>query len=203
MRIIGITGPSGCGKGFLSAALTEHGYVHADADKIYHDLLVSSAPLREELVRAFGADIEKDGVIDRKILGSKVFGAKNRRKLEKLNKITHKYVCREYVKLILTLKAEGAKGLIIDAPLLIEARLHKLCDINVLALCDFETRVTRIMARDGISRETALLRLHSQKPVEFYMNACDYIFINDRHAGAAAEAAAHIEELLKGRANIE
>ncbi len=195
MKIIGITGPSGSGKGFLSAELAKLGYVHADADKIYHDLLANSAPLREELVHTFGGDIEKDGVIDRKILGSKVFGAKNKRKLEKLNKITHKYVCREYIRLILALKAENAKGLIIDAPLLIEARLHKLCDINVLALCDFETRVTRIMARDNISREAALLRLRSQKPVGFYTNVCDCIFIND-HASAAAEAAAHIENLL-------
>ena len=196
MKIIGVTGPSGCGKGFLSAELAKLGYIHADADAIYHNLLQSSAPLREELVRAFGAEIERDGVIDRKIFGSKVFGVKNRRKLEKLNKITHKYVCREYVKLILKLKAEDAKGLIIDAPLLIEARLHKLCDINVLALCDFETRVSRIMARDNISREAALLRLRSQKPIEFYTNICDYIFINDHHAGAATDAAAHIEQLL-------
>ncbi len=196
MKIIGITGPSGCGKGFLSAELAKLGYVHADADKIYHDLLASSAPLRGELVRTFGKEIEKDGVIDRKILGSKVFGAKNRRKLEKLNTITHKYVCREYIRLILQLKAENAKGLIIDAPLLIEARLHKLCDINVLVLCELETRVTRIMARDNISREAALLRLRSQKPIDFYTNVCDYIFINDHHAGAAADAAAYIEQLL-------
>lgn len=195
MKIIGVTGPSGCGKGFLSAELAKLGYIHADADAIYHDLLQSSAPMREELVRAFGAEIERDGVIDRKILGSKVFGAKNRRKLEKLNKITHKYVCREYVKRILQLKAEDAKGLIIDAPLLLEARLHKLCDLTVAVLCDEETRVQRITARDGIDREAALLRIRSQKPIAFYANRCDYAFWNDS-ADAAKETAAHIEQLL-------
>ena len=196
MKIIGITGPSGCGKGFLSEELAKRGYVHADADAIYHDLLGRSAPLRKELVRTFGADIEKDGVIDRKVLGGKVFGAKNRRKLEKLNKITHKYVCRAYVQLILQLKAENVKGLIIDAPLLLEARLHTLCDLTVAVLCDEETRVTRIMARDGIDREAALLRIRSQKPIAFYAKHCGYAFRNDS-ADAVQETAAHIDNLLQ------
>ena len=196
MKIIGITGPSGCGKGILSAELAKLGYVHADADKIYHDLLACSAPLREELVRTFGKDIAKDGGIDRKILASRVFGAKNRRKLEKLNKITHKYVCREYIRLILKLKAEDTKGLVIDAPLLIEARLHKLCDLNVLVICNLETRLARVMARDNISRESALLRLRSQKKTDFYLRACDYVFVNDGDAEAALDAANNIEKLL-------
>lgn len=200
MKIIGVTGPSGCGKGFLSAELAKRGFVHADADAIYHDLLKSSAPLREELMHTFGADIEKDGVIDRKVLGKKVFGAKNHRKRKKLNKITHKYVCREYVKLILLLKSESAKGLIIDAPLLLEARLHKLCDLTVAVLCDEETRIERITARDGIDRETALLRLRSQEPITFYASHCDYAFWNDS-ADAAKEAAAHIEKLLYEESN--
>ena len=195
MKIIGITGPSGCGKGFLSAEFARRGYVHADADTIYHDLLCTSAALRQELVRAFGSEIEKDGTIDRKVLGAKVFGAKNRRKLEALNKITHKYVCREYIKQILELKEAGAKGIVIDAPLLIEARLHKLCDLNVLVICDLETRIARIMARDGISRAAALLRIRSQKPIDFYMRACDHVFVNDGQE-SAADAVCCIEKLL-------
>ena len=104
MKTIGITGQSGSGKGYLSGIFASLGYVHADADKIYHDLLSSSKELRRELVAAFGEDIEKDGEIDRVALGKKVFGKKNARKLLRLNKIAHKYVCREYVKLIISLK---------------------------------------------------------------------------------------------------
>lgn len=197
MKIIGITGPSGCGKGYLSAELAKRGYVHADADAIYHDLLENSAPLREALVRAFGSDIAKDGMIDRRVLGKKVFGAKNRRKLEKLNKITHRFVCREYVQLILKLKAENAKGLIIDAPLLIEARLDKLCDLNIAVLASEEIRIARIMARDGIDRGAALLRIRSQKPIDFYAEPCGYLFVNNGEADVTA-AADDIESLIHG-----
>ena len=179
MTIIGITGQSGSGKGYLSATFEKLGYIHADADKIYHELLLSNKEMRRELVAAFGNDILKDGDIDRKVLGKKVFGSKNARKLTKLNKITHKYVCREYVKLIISLKEQNAKGLIIDAPLLIEARLHKLCDFTIYVYCEEEIRVERIMKRDGISREAALLRIRSQKPWSFYTAQCDTAIVNN------------------------
>ena len=188
MKIFGITGPSGSGKGRLSEALAARGFVHADADAIYHELLASDADLRAELVRAFGADVEKDGAIDRKALGKKVFGAKNRRKLERLNKIAHKYVCREYIQRICKCKAEGVKGFVIDAPLLFEARLHTVCDLVVTVLADEEVRVSRIMARDGIDRDAALLRIRSQKPVEFYVKHCDYLFVNNDGADAPVAA---------------
>lgn len=199
MIIIGVTGQSGSGKGFLSSEFKKLGYIHADADKIYHELLENCSELRCELVRAFGADIEKDGKIDRRVLGAKVFGKKNLRKLEKLNKIAHKYVCREYVRLIMRAKADGAKGLIIDAPLLIEARLDKLCDACVCVAASREVRVQRIMARDGIGRDAAELRINSQKPLEFYARACGYIYLNDGDGDAAAFAADIDKTLTEGK----
>lgn len=197
MTIIGITGQSGSGKGYLSAAFEKLGYIHADADKIYHELLLSNKEMRRELVAAFGNDILKDGDIDRKVLGKKVFGSKNARKLTKLNKITHKYVCREYVKLIISLKEQNAKGLIIDAPLLIEARLHKLCDFTIYVYCEEEIRVERIMKRDGISREAALLRIRSQKPWSFYIAQCDTAIVNNGILPLDGDAKS-IDNLLHG-----
>ncbi len=179
MKLIGITGQSGAGKGYLAAALAKLGYIHADADKIYHELLKSNSDLKNELVRSFGNDITSNGEIDRKKLGAAVFGKKNARKLKKLNRIAHKYVCREYIKLIVSLKKENVRGLIIDAPLLIEAGLNKLCDINVLVLCDREKRIERIMKRDNIDRASAELRIDSQKDIGFYLKHCDTVFVNN------------------------
>lgn len=197
MKTIGITGPSGSGKGHLSAELEKLGYVHLDADKIYHGLLDSSEELAAELVRAFGREIEKDGKIDRKALGTRVLGRKNARRLQKLNKITHKYVCREYIKHIIFYKEQGAKGIIIDAPLLVEARLDKLCDINVFVTASREVRVSRIMARDGIDRAAAERRIDSQKEDTFYAKYCQHIFLNNGEENAA-DFALEIDRLMDG-----
>ena len=185
MVIIGITGQSGSGKGYLSAEFAKLGYIHADADKIYHTLLSSSDALKQELVSEFGSDIEKDGEIDRKALGEKVFGKKNSRRLQKLNKISHKHVCREYIKMIIKAKENGAKGFVIDAPLLIEARLHKICDVCICVICSRETRIERIMKRDGIDYSAAKLRIESQKPLAFYTSQCGLIFLGDGSEDAA------------------
>ena len=196
MKIIGITGQSGSGKGHLSAQFEKLGYIHADADKIYHGLLASNAELKAELVCAFGKDILSNGEIDRKALGRKVFGTENARKLLKLNKIAHKYVAREYISLIRKLKSEGAKGIIIDAPLLIEARLDKICDTTVFVAADRETRIMRIMARDNLDRAAALLRIDSQKDESFYAKHCKHIFINNGSEDASIFAA-DIDKLLE------
>ena len=185
MKIIGITGQSGSGKGHLSREFEKLGYFHADADEIYHRLLDESEELRSELVNAFGSDIERGGKIDRKILGQKVLGKENARKLMRLNKITHKYVCREYIKLICTLKAQSAKGLIIDAPLLIEARLDKICDTNIFVTADEEVRISRIMERDSIDRSAAVRRISSQKDATFYARFCQHVFINNDGSDAS------------------
>ncbi len=178
MKIIGITGQSGAGKGTLSQEFEKLGYIHADADKIYHELLSSSEELKSELVNAFGKEIITNGEIDRKVLGKLVFGKQNERKLLLLNKIAHKYVCREYIKLIVSIKESGDKGLVIDAPLLIEARLHKLCHTNILVTCGKEERINRIIKRDKISKDAALTRINSQKDISFYTPHCDRVFIS-------------------------
>ncbi len=197
MKIVGITGPSGSGKGYLSAELEKLGYVHLDADSIYHSLLSSSDEMKAELVRAFGSEIEKDGEIDRKALGAKVFGKGNARRLLRLNKITHKYVCREYIKHIISYKEQGAKGIIIDAPLLIEARLDKLCDTNVFVTASREVRVSRIMERDKIDRTAAKMRIDSQKDDTFYAKCCQHIFLNNGEE-SAADFALELDRLLDG-----
>ena len=189
MIIIGITGQSGSGKGNLAHEFEALGYIHADADKIYHALLEENEELKAALVKEFGEDVRTDGRIDRKKLGAKVFGKKNARKLLKLNKIAHKYVSKKYIKLIIDAKERGEKGIIIDAPLLLEARLDKICDATIAVICGEEIRMERIMKRDGISEEAARLRLSSQKPLEFYTCACDYIFLNDGSESAADFAA--------------
>ena len=185
MIIIGITGQSGSGKGYLSAEFAKLGYFHADADKIYHRLLKTSDVLKGELVNEFGAGIVKDGEIDRKALGAKVFGEGNEKKLERLNKIAHKHVCNEYIHMFGEARALGAKGFIVDAPLLIEAKLHKVCDACICVECPEEMRIVRIMERDGIDRDAAMLRIASQKPIEFYKESCQYLFLNDGSQNAA------------------
>ncbi len=180
MRIIGLTGPSGSGKGAVGAMLEDVGIPSIDTDKVYHDLLVPPSACVDELVGAFGDKIlDTNGLVDRKILAKLVFSDKTGALQEQLNVITHKYVIDKTWALLAEYRAMGKRAAVIDAPLLIEAGIHTKCDLSICVLADRDIRKARIMARDGITEEAALMRISAQKADEFYCASTKYTLYNN------------------------
>ncbi len=180
MIVIGITGPSGAGKGVASKYLREKEIHVIDADAVYHDCITPPSDCLEELVRNFGRRIlTGDGSLNRPALAATVFGAENKVKLQLLNRITHKYVVARIRRMVSGLRAVGADACAIDAPLLIEAGLCQDCDLVISVLADPEVRAERISKRDSIDLETALKRIDSQKPDAFYIEASDAVLYNN------------------------
>lgn len=177
---IGITGPTGAGKGAVSSLFSSvFGILVCDADKIYHEILESNEKCRLELVESFGDGILSNGRIDRRALASVVFADGASKKLLLLNEITHRYVIDETERRIEKARTNGEKYAVVDAPLLIEADMHLSCDRVICVLSDKETRLSRILKRDGISEEQALMRINKQKSDDFYMNAADVVIYNN------------------------
>ena len=178
MFVIGITGPSGAGKGEVSRLLSSYGAFIIDADNVYHKIITPPSKCLGELVDFFGDGIlNNDGQLDRKTLALCVFGEENRDNLEKLNKITHKYVVDEIRQTIAALKDISIA--VIDAPLLIEADLVSDCDMTIAVLADKEARALRISERDGIDLDAAMSRINSQKTDDYYISNTDAIIRNN------------------------
>ena len=49
MLTIGLTGPSGAGKGTVASLFAAHGVPSIDTDKVYHDLLIPPSACLDEL----------------------------------------------------------------------------------------------------------------------------------------------------------
>ncbi|MBQ2897780.1 MAG: dephospho-CoA kinase [Clostridia bacterium] len=184
--IIGITGGSGTGKTAVSLCFEKHGYFIIDADKVAHKVMDRKSPCLKEVIDFFGHEyLNQGGTLNRKKLGEKVF--KNKDLLENLNKITHKYIKRE-----IEFLAHNSSETVIDAALLFESGLDKLCQKVVFVSCPEDIRIKRIVSRDGVSKKYATSRIKAQKTDEFYRQRCDYEIVNDGEQNIALK----VEEIL-------
>lgn len=157
-KIIGLTGGSGSGKSTVAAALRSLGAFVIDCDKIAHENMLKGGIAYNEIVEAFGGSIlAASGEIDRKSLGNIVFNDK--RALERLNRITHRHIT-DRVKALAD--KSDSKITVIDAPLLYQTGLDRLCDSVWVTDAPYDVRLKRIMERDGITREAAESRLKNQ-----------------------------------------
>ena len=93
----------------------------------------------------------------------------------------------------------------IDAINLVESGLYRLCRRTVAVLAPTETRVRRIMARDGISEDYARLRVQAQKPDDFYRTHCTDVLMNDAATPDAFETIAHqrLQRIFEEETNHE
>ena len=176
MFIIGITGGTGAGKTSAVRSLQKLGALALDCDKIYHELLLSSEDMKEEIGTHFKG-VLTDNKIDRQKLSAIVF--ENPGSLKDLNAITHKYVGAEIKRRIDEFKAQGGKAAAIDAIALIESGQNKSCDVVIGVTAPEDKRTLRIMDRDNITREQALMRINAQQAESFYRENCDHVLVNE------------------------
>jgi len=176
MFIIGITGATGAGKTSALKALKHLDAHIIDCDEVYHSLLAEDNKLKSELEAEFSA-VLKDGIIDRKRLGEIVFS--DPKALENLNAITHKYIDAEISRQISNWEKKGGTLAAIDAIALIESGLNNRCNITTAISAPREIRISRIMARDNITRKKAEMRIDAQKSDNFYIEHSDCLLENE------------------------
>ena len=178
MLVIGLTGPTGAGKGAVATIFEGYGIPVINADRVYHELITPPSSCLQELVEIFGKEILlPDGSLNRRALASIVFS--NPAARETLNTVTHRYVMEEIKTRMERLRREGVPVAALDAPQLFEAGAHKACGAVVSVLAERQTRLERIVARDNITPEAAMRRILAQKSDEFFKTHSDYIIENN------------------------
>ena len=189
--ILGITGGTGCGKTTLLQAIENRGGLVLDCDAVYHELLTRDTALLDAIEGRFPGVVE-NGELQRKKLGTIVFADENA--LLDLNAITHGAIKAEIVRRL----AEKPTLAAIDAIALFEGRLAELCDTTVAVCAPEESRVERLMARDGITREYARNRIRAQKSEAWFRSMCGHTLYNDGTREQFAEKCrVFLDEVLK------
>ncbi len=180
LKIVGLCGGSGTGKGAASRLFSEFGFYPIDTDQVYRGLISTNSDCTQELVQAFGADIlGENRLIDRKRLADAVFSYSSKERLHTLNEITHKHILNDVRIEIQKKENEGFDYVLIDAPVLYESGFDKECDFVVAILADEKIRIERIIKRDNISKTKALERIKNQKSDDFLKLNANFIIVNN------------------------
>lgn len=199
MIVLGLTGPSGAGKGALARAFAEHDVPSLDTDAIYHELLIPPSPCLEALVEAFGSGIlTENGELNRRALAALVFAKDASPALQQtLNRITHRFILEETRTRLRQYAEEGKFAVLVDAPLLYESGFDGECHRVIAVIAPRDLRLARIMARDGIDADAAAARFRAQKEDDFYTARADFVVCNDGDTEALRCAAQHILTKLR------
>ncbi len=177
MISIGLTGGMGSGKTEASRILSDLGADIIYADEVGHRAYLQNTETWQELVANFGEGIlQADGEIDRRKLGAIVFS--DREHLDKLNSIVHPRMYRMLQEMLRGFSENGAKVVVLEAAILIEADWLSLVDevwaIEVPEL----VAVERIKLRTGLEEEEIRKRLRSQLTNEDRSKKADQVIDN-------------------------
>ena len=194
MLTIGLTGPSGAGKGTVASLFAAHGVPSIDTDKVYHDLLIPPSACLDELSARFGTGIlTPDGMLNRGALAAIVFAEGHGTDLADLNTITHRHILAKTREMLAAYAAQGVPAVLVDAPQLFESGFDAECGFILSVLAPYELRLARIMARDGLDESRAKARLDASHTDDFFRERSDAVMIND---GALDAMEAEVRRLL-------
>lgn len=207
MLKVGLTGSIAVGKSYVCEVFRELGAVVLDADKTAREVVEPNTKGWKLIVDNFGETVlQSDKQIDRAKLGAIVFADEARRQL--LNSIVHPLVFEAQNQWLVMRETENPRNIaIIDAALMIESGGYKRFDKLIVVWCKPEIQLERLMARNNLSREEALIRINAQMPQEEKKRFADYLI--DTSEGFEAtktqtiEIYSQLELLTNGKRKIE
>lgn len=201
--IIAITGGIGSGKSAVTKLFESWGASIVDADMLAREVVQPGSEGIQRVAASFSDElILADGTLNRPKLASIIFSDPEKKQL--LESILHPLIRQRWLSKLHELRARGAPIIVYVIPLLFESHrpmpeLEKI----VLVSAPVETRINRIVARDGFSREMAELRIAAQLPDVAKFEQSDFVIVNDGSFEELAAKAKEVFEAITSRRPIQ
>jgi dephospho-CoA kinase len=174
-----LTGGIGSGKSTVAALLARLGAAVIDADAIARQLTAPGGRAMPAIAQQFGPDfVTPEGALNRDRMRALAFtdpGAK-----KNLEAIIHPLVAEETARQTGAAEQAGHPCLVFDVPLLVEsARWRQKVDHVLVVDCLPETQITRVMARNGLTRAAVEAIIAAQSQRLRRLQAADSVIFND------------------------
>lgn len=189
--VIGITGGIGSGKSTIAKVFSVLGYPVYDSDQRAKDIYLEPE-VKAKAVALLGAQAyQADGTLNRRYVAEKVFNDKAL--LEKINELIHPAVMKDFESW--KKKNSGCLFAVKESALLFETGLYRNSFKNILVTAPVETRVERVMQRDGLTREEVLKKIQSQWSDEDKKKLADFVLDNGGEELVIPKIVAWVEQL--------
>jgi len=183
MKIIGLTGNIASGKSAISYILKNLGAEVLDLDKIGKQIQeLNYKKVIEKIEKRFGKEIIENEKINRKKLGSIVFSDKQA--LIDLNSIMIPLMTEKLKRTIDENRKKETKVLVVDAAILFEANWDKFVDYVWVVYVPRETQINRLIKREKITQEEAIMRVDSQESIDEKIEKADVVIDNSKNLEA-------------------
>ena len=152
MRVVGITGRSGCGKSSATNFLREQGYPCIDADLVAREVLLPGSACIPQLQRAFGTDIaDENGEVRRRLLADRAFATPEG--TAALTAITQPEILRRIDAALADAERAGAKFAFVDGAVIVGTPFEQRCDALILVTAPYDTSVALERLRAAATAE--------------------------------------------------
>ncbi|MBT2564795.1 dephospho-CoA kinase [Pedobacter sp. ISL-68] len=195
MYKVGITGGIGSGKTTVCKVFEVLGIPVFYADTVAKEIMCKDALLVEGIKSTFGKESYfEDGSLNNKHIAGIVFN--NEEELAKLNALVHPAVFRAFDAWEATIPANTSYTLK-EAALLFESGSYTMCDTTILVTAPYETKMKRVMLRDGVTAEQVKARMDKQLSDEEKAKMANHFIINDEQESIIEQVLALHQEFLK------
>jgi dephospho-CoA kinase len=172
---IGLTGGVGSGASLVARRLETKDATILSGDEEGHAAL-ALAEVKNALREHFGSGIfDAQGEVDRSALSGIIFRDETARKA--LNRIVHPALLDILISHVRQVESTGGV-VVVDAALIYEWGIAGFFHRVIVVDAPLETRIQRVMQRDGLSREQVLQRIEAQWPLEKKVEQADYVIDN-------------------------
>jgi dephospho-CoA kinase len=169
-----VTGNIGSGKTTVTKLFEQYGFPIFNSDLISRNA-ENDPVILSNFLDIVGHDVLVDGEIDRNLMRERVFNDSNL--LQRVNDLMVPYVKNEYLKFLNEYKEE--KATIMESAIIFETYTQNKFDVVITVVADKETRIKRVLERDGISEELALAKMKNQLSDDHKVKYSDFIIINE------------------------
>ena len=168
-----ITGGIGAGKSFYCKKLEQAGYPIFYCDDEAKRIIRTSQEVRRQLCALVGNDVyDAEGRLQKPVLAA--YLCRGKEYAARVDAIVHPRVAdvfREWA----ALQSRSHERVFMECALLYESGFEGLVDKVILVTASQETRVRRVMSRDGVTREKALAWMALQMSEEDKLKRADYV----------------------------